>query len=161
MHPCAQIVRSPSGQLLSSGLRVRMGLHYGEPVFIAPASALGSPRAVYHGPVIDIAKRVAHAAHGGQIIATDEAWQQFCPSLAGLGSPEVRKHASLRVRYSHLNMQILDLGRHCLVEDPKQPSYELRQVTPVALAESPPRRRFAPQRYAHILTHTLTAPVER
>ena len=66
-----------------------MGLHFGEPVFVEKPSSFSSQRTVYYGSVIETAKRVSQVAHGGQIVATDEAWQQFHQSLVELDSPEV------------------------------------------------------------------------
>ena len=149
-HPSAETVRSEIGQVIFSGLRVRMGLHYGEPVFVTKPSA-SNQRSVYHGPVIDIAKRVSLACYGGQIIATDEIWRQFCNNLAALGSPEVRNTRNSKrigTNSTHCN-KILDLGRHCLVENSANTGQRLtcglRQVTPVALAEAQCRRFLSPR----------------
>jgi len=51
------------------GLRVRMGVHIGEP----EARTRGN-KVDYFGPMVNRAARIASAGHGGQILASKEAW---------------------------------------------------------------------------------------
>lgn len=60
------------------GLRVRMGLHTGEP---EPRSA-GADRVDYYGPPVNRAARVSGAGHGGQILASAETWDLIEDRLA-------------------------------------------------------------------------------
>lgn len=57
---------------LAAGLRVRIGLHRGEP-WIRPDPTTG--RMDYGGPMSNRAARIGSAPHGGQIVASDAAWQ--------------------------------------------------------------------------------------
>jgi class 3 adenylate cyclase len=70
----AQTVRGKmSGKILFRGLRVRCGLHVGEPIC---APDLTSGRMDYFGPMVNKAARVSSAAHGGQILCSHAAWLQ-------------------------------------------------------------------------------------
>lgn len=82
------------------GLRLRMGLHVGEPIRVVdPVTG----RADYLGPVMNRAARVSAAGHGGQVLLSDAAWQALdghlpddqveiedlgLYSLRGLNAPE-------------------------------------------------------------------------
>ena len=58
----ASEVVAPAGELLYRGLRVRVGIHYGEPTCkIDPITG----RMDYFGPVVNRAARVAASANGG------------------------------------------------------------------------------------------------
>ena len=68
-HPDAAIEPHPSlkGQVLYRGLRVRMGVHYGEPR--AERDPI-TTRMDYFGPMVNRSARVEGATHGGQIIVS-------------------------------------------------------------------------------------------
>lgn len=51
------------------GLRVRMGVHVGEPEVRAHGNSVD-----YFGPMVNRAARIAAAGHGGQVLMSDEAW---------------------------------------------------------------------------------------
>ncbi len=53
------------------GLRVRMGIHIGEPEVRAHNGSVD-----YFGPMVNRSARIAHAGHGGQILISQEAWDK-------------------------------------------------------------------------------------
>jgi len=60
------------------GVRVRMGMHTGEPWIRADPT---TGRMDYGGPMCNTAARVGAAAHGGQIIVTERCWSDVEPAL--------------------------------------------------------------------------------
>eukprot|EP00727_Mastigamoeba_balamuthi_P010559 m51a1_g6125 putative serine threonine protein kinase (2351) ;mRNA; f:176074-200461 len=90
------------GQVQFRGLRVRMGIHYGEPDVERPQTnevstamtsgvhsllgpSLGSASAIdYIGPCVNKATRVASAAKGGQIVLSSAAAQEVLQDREGL-----------------------------------------------------------------------------
>jgi class 3 adenylate cyclase len=74
----------PTGELLYRGLRVRMGVHTGEPD--CKESAL-TGRMDYFGPMVNRAARVAGAAKGGQLVVSGGVWREIEPHLGSLGAP--------------------------------------------------------------------------
>lgn len=116
-EPEAAEVRGPRG-LLHRGLRVRMGVHVGEPECrVDPRTG----RADYYGRMVNVAARVAEAGHGGQVLLTGEAWAR----VAGL-------HENSQGRIS-----VRPLGEYRLkgIEAP----VSLVQMLPASLAD----RRFS------------------
>ena len=68
----ARVLEGTDAQLVFNGLRVRMGLHVGQP------SCRRNPttkRMDYYGKVVNLAARVSDAGHGGQIVCTKEVCQ--------------------------------------------------------------------------------------
>lgn len=59
------------------GLRVRMGIHVGEP----EARAASPDQVDYFGPMVNRAARVSGAGHGGQIMVSKEAWELIADRL--------------------------------------------------------------------------------
>lgn len=53
------------------GLRVRMGVHEGE-----PECRRKNGRADYYGPMVNRAARIASCGHGGQVLVSAETWEQ-------------------------------------------------------------------------------------
>ncbi len=92
-----------------AALRVRMGLHTGEPV---------SETGGYVGLDVHRAARVCSAGHGGQILLSQTA--------AGLAAPDLPPGASLR-----------DLGTHRL-KDLKEPEHLFQVVHPDLATDFPP-----------------------
>lgn len=86
--------RSASGAVLYRGLRVRMGIHVGEPEpRVDPLTA----RMDYFGPHVNRAARVSGSAHGGQIVVSGDA------------------HTAIEAKRRALpDHEIVDLGSHFL-----------------------------------------------
>ena len=67
-----RVLEGSDAQMLFNGLRVRMGLHVGQP------SCRRNPttkRMDYYGKMVNLAARVSDAGHGGQIVCTSEVCQ--------------------------------------------------------------------------------------
>lgn len=98
----AREVRDEQGGLAFHGLRVRMGVHVGEPQEVPDPR---SGRMDYFGPVVNRAARVSGSAHGGQILLSGDAWKEIEPRLVSLGLVRTR-----------------DLGQHLLkgLDDPER-----------------------------------------
>eukprot|EP00002_Diphylleia_rotans_P005174 TRINITY_DN142_c0_g1_i10.p1 TRINITY_DN142_c0_g1~~TRINITY_DN142_c0_g1_i10.p1 ORF type:complete len:744 (-),score=160.74 TRINITY_DN142_c0_g1_i10:408-2639(-) len=86
-HPSACKVISKGIQIFN-GLRVRMGVHWGEP--ICKEDPL-TGRMDYFGPVVNKAARVGGYPKGGQIVLSDTAYEQIKGDLEGLGSPFIKE----------------------------------------------------------------------
>ncbi|GMU05994.1 ATP-binding protein [Corallococcus caeni] len=93
-EPDAAEEHAPEG-LSHRGLRVRMGVHVGEPDCRLDPS---THRLDYLGPPVNIAARVADAGHGGQVLLSGAAWARVQPELASLGMPVARALGSFRLR---------------------------------------------------------------
>ncbi|MBR59221.1 MAG: hypothetical protein CMH54_14545 [Myxococcales bacterium] len=65
------------------GLRVRMGVHLGEPLCRTDPT---TGRMDYFGPSVNRAARVASAAHGGQILVTGTVWDTVHESIDAKGA---------------------------------------------------------------------------
>jgi predicted ATPase/class 3 adenylate cyclase/Tfp pilus assembly protein PilF len=100
------------------GLRVRMGIHTGEPES-RPDPTTG--RMDYFGPVVNRAARISAAGHGGQVLLSEDVWKEIQPRLASLGDPVG-----------------VSLGEHRLRD--LESASRLYQILPAALAE----RNFPP-----------------
>lgn len=74
---------SESGALAWRGLRVRMGIHVGTP---EPREDPKTGRMDYFGPVVNKAARVSAMAHGGQILASDAAWEKLAVALGAFNA---------------------------------------------------------------------------
>lgn len=67
------------GVTIYRGLRIRMGVHYGEPV--CEQDHL-SARIEYYGPVVNVAARIAAFAAGGQILMSTEVYARCMNGVA-------------------------------------------------------------------------------
>jgi predicted ATPase/class 3 adenylate cyclase len=73
--------------MVHRGLRVRMGVHQGEPECrIDPCTG----RADYFGRMVNVAARVGDAGHGGQVLVSGETWARVRDELEALGWPVAR-----------------------------------------------------------------------
>jgi predicted ATPase/class 3 adenylate cyclase len=93
-EPEAAPVRGPRG-LLHRGLRVRMGVHLGEPELRVDAR---TGQVDYIGRMVNVASRVAEAGHGGQVLVSGAAWAQVAGALDRLGRPSVRVLGNFRLK---------------------------------------------------------------
>jgi predicted ATPase/class 3 adenylate cyclase len=81
--------------LLHRGLRVRMGVHVGEPECRVDGR---TGRVDYVGRVVNAAARVSTAGHGGQVLVSGAAWAQVARSAEALGRHAVRPLGTFRLR---------------------------------------------------------------
>eukprot|EP01119_Soliformovum_irregulare_P015373 TRINITY_DN4320_c0_g1_i2.p1 TRINITY_DN4320_c0_g1~~TRINITY_DN4320_c0_g1_i2.p1 ORF type:complete len:1649 (+),score=817.75 TRINITY_DN4320_c0_g1_i2:111-5057(+) len=87
IHPDAKEAHDDVGNLIFRGLRVRMGIHVGDP------SCEEDPvtkRMDYFGPMVNRSARVEGVAQGGQIIISGNVWDEIKTKLDDLGNPVVR-----------------------------------------------------------------------
>ncbi|WP_224242569.1 ATP-binding protein [Hyalangium gracile] len=81
--------------LLYRGLRLRMGVHVGEPELrVDPRTG----NVDYVGRMVNVAARVADAGHGGQVLLSGAAWAQVAGMLDRLGRPTVRVLGDFRLK---------------------------------------------------------------
>src|SRR5690606_3378046 len=78
MMDSARIEKDADGTVLFRGLRVRMGIHVGEPI-IEQDPVTG--RVDYFGPVVNRAARVENQAQGGQIVISSAVWAEIEDSI--------------------------------------------------------------------------------
>eukprot|EP00002_Diphylleia_rotans_P000123 TRINITY_DN1006_c0_g1_i15.p1 TRINITY_DN1006_c0_g1~~TRINITY_DN1006_c0_g1_i15.p1 ORF type:complete len:458 (+),score=106.05 TRINITY_DN1006_c0_g1_i15:183-1376(+) len=101
------------GIVIFKGIRVRMGVHFGEPLCKEdPVTG----RMDYFGQVVNKAARVGGYPQGGQIAISDSAYEEIQSELDSLGRPAVR-----------------DLGEHMLKGITT--STRLYEVLPATLAD--------------------------
>ncbi|WP_075006301.1 ATP-binding protein [Stigmatella aurantiaca] len=93
-EPEAAEVIGPHG-LLYRGLRVRMGVHVGEPELRINTR---TGQVDYIGRMVNVAARVAEAGHGGQVLLSGMAWAQVAGMVDRLGRPAVRVLGSFRLK---------------------------------------------------------------
>ncbi|MBZ4418377.1 adenylate/guanylate cyclase domain-containing protein [Myxococcus sp. RHSTA-1-4] len=93
-QPEAAEEHGPQGPL-HRGLRVRMGVHVGEPECRVDER---TGRADYLGRMVNVAARVTSAGHGGQVLVSGVAWAQAAPALESLGRPAVRPLGTFRLK---------------------------------------------------------------
>lgn len=84
-----------NGTPLFRGLRVRMGIHVGS-VESRPNPLTG--RMDYFGPTVNRAARIADAAHGGQVLVTEEVAAEIAPRLSELGDPSLEVLGSYELK---------------------------------------------------------------
>ncbi|WP_233261325.1 adenylate/guanylate cyclase domain-containing protein [Vitiosangium sp. GDMCC 1.1324] len=87
VEPEAAEERSVGGGLVYRGLRVRMGVHLGEPECRFDER---TGQVDYFGRVVNVAARVASAGHGGQVLVSGPTWARVEGEVASLGQPVVR-----------------------------------------------------------------------
>ena len=90
-QPDAATVYAPGGRRISRGLRVRVGVHVGEPRAIRnPTTA----RLEYLGPTVNRASCIAQLGHGGEILVSQDLWL----ATNGRSSAEPRRIGQVRLR---------------------------------------------------------------
>ena len=82
-----RVERGPDAMIRWRGLRVRMGVHLGDP---DPHPDPLTGRMDYFGPVVNRASRVVGAACGGQILVSGAVWERIEPRMAELDGAEGR-----------------------------------------------------------------------
>jgi len=85
-EPDAREEWGPKGRT-HRGLRVRMGVHLGEPECRVDDR---TGRTDYFGRMVNVAARVASAGHGGQVLVSASAWSRVADAWDSLGGPVVR-----------------------------------------------------------------------
>lgn len=122
-EPDAEEVRAAGGRV-HRGLRVRMGVHLGEPECREDER---SGQADYYGRMVNVTARVAAAGHGGQVLVSGAVWARVEGEREALGRPVVR-----------------ELGEYHFegIEEP----LSLVEVLPASLEE----RRFEPLRLQRV-----------
>ncbi|KAL6077383.1 Adenylate cyclase [Balamuthia mandrillaris] len=96
-----------AGKLLWRGLRVRMGIHVGEP------SCEEDPvtgRMDYFGPIVNRAARVASIPCGGQVVVSEDAWQEIEPRVGEvMGQPQAKQLGYFPLKGLDFEMLVLQL----------------------------------------------------
>ncbi|PNH10309.1 Adenylate cyclase [Tetrabaena socialis] len=89
--PGCQPVLNAEGDVMIQGPRVRVGVHWALPGLVAcrPHGLTKAPMMV--GVAVSIAQEVSDAAHGGQILISQDAWNQLRGYMARAGFPIVRR----------------------------------------------------------------------
>eukprot|EP00002_Diphylleia_rotans_P013188 TRINITY_DN256_c1_g2_i1.p1 TRINITY_DN256_c1_g2~~TRINITY_DN256_c1_g2_i1.p1 ORF type:complete len:2532 (-),score=481.87 TRINITY_DN256_c1_g2_i1:2062-8733(-) len=85
-HPAASQHRSSKG-ILFRGLRVRMGVHMGEPLCREDPI---TGRMDYYGPVVNTAARVGGFPKGGQVVISEAVYNIVSQDLSVLSNPKIR-----------------------------------------------------------------------
>jgi predicted ATPase/class 3 adenylate cyclase len=110
--PEAAEERGPKGPL-HRGLRVRMGIHVGDPECrIDPRTG----RADYYGRMVNVAARVGEAGHGGQVLLTAEAWARVAGKQDALGKPVVRALGEYRLKGIEVAVSLVQMLPASLAE---------------------------------------------
>eukprot|EP00879_Flechtneria_rotunda_P023949 GHRR01025369.1.p1 GENE.GHRR01025369.1~~GHRR01025369.1.p1 ORF type:complete len:969 (+),score=296.48 GHRR01025369.1:353-3259(+) len=83
-------VRGSTGEILFAGPRVRMGVHWAREGTVAVRLHNLTRHKVYAGPAVQIALDVSEAAHGGQIVLSEDAVAKLSENMAMAGFPVIR-----------------------------------------------------------------------
>eukprot|EP01062_Namystynia_karyoxenos_P046940 TRINITY_DN352_c1_g1_i1.p1 TRINITY_DN352_c1_g1~~TRINITY_DN352_c1_g1_i1.p1 ORF type:complete len:1130 (+),score=234.11 TRINITY_DN352_c1_g1_i1:71-3460(+) len=85
-HPSTRPERDRYGAVIWRGMRVRMGVHAGQP----EAGRDGvTGRMNYVGPAVNLASRCCGAAQGGQVVLSKDAFDDVRSDLRALGLPTI------------------------------------------------------------------------
>jgi class 3 adenylate cyclase len=97
-HPDAVVVQHPENKqsVLFRGLRVRMGVHFGEPR--AERDPI-TTRMDYFGPMVNRSARVEGATHGGQVIVSSTVVAELGENmLPNLDDPHMRQLGDVQLK---------------------------------------------------------------
>ncbi|KAG2432508.1 hypothetical protein HXX76_008853 [Chlamydomonas incerta] len=96
--PGCEPIPNEDGDLVLQGPRVRMGVHWALPGLVAcrPHALTKAPMVV--GIAVSIAQEISDAAHGGQVLLSQEAWNQLRGHMARAGFPIVRRLGLFEVK---------------------------------------------------------------
>ncbi|KAG2499572.1 hypothetical protein HYH03_002517 [Edaphochlamys debaryana] len=96
--PGCQPVHNADGDLVLRGPRVRMGVHWALPGLVAcrPHALTKAPMMV--GVAVSIAQEISDAAHGGQVLLSQEAWNKLRGNMSRAGFPIVRRLGLYRLQ---------------------------------------------------------------
>ena len=99
-------VAAPNGDLIFRGLRVRMGIHVGEPdPHVDPLTG----RMDYFGPVVNKAARVSGSAVGGQVVVSGEVWKLLAGKRGLLPPIEVRDLGMRALKGISVETQLVEI----------------------------------------------------
>lgn len=88
--PACKPVTSPSGELLSRGPLVRMGINWATEDVVVHKIHTASRSHAFSGPGLIVCQEVSDAANGGQVIITQEAWRELSLDMPAAGFPVVQ-----------------------------------------------------------------------
>ncbi|KAG2454070.1 hypothetical protein HYH02_001110 [Chlamydomonas schloesseri] len=115
-----QTVVGIDGRLVFKGPRVAAAIHRGSDYDIMPIASYhptAAPGADYCGPDVELARALADAAHGGQVLMTEEAWHGVQELLQAFPSA----------------LYTINLGLHTVAPEFRKPRY-LLEVLPTLLS---------------------------
>eukprot|EP00002_Diphylleia_rotans_P021826 TRINITY_DN4256_c0_g1_i1.p1 TRINITY_DN4256_c0_g1~~TRINITY_DN4256_c0_g1_i1.p1 ORF type:complete len:695 (-),score=101.70 TRINITY_DN4256_c0_g1_i1:458-2542(-) len=93
-HPSASM-ESVNQKVIFRGLRVRMGIHWGEPLTRDDPI---TGRVEYFGQVVHRANSIANYPKGGQIVLSEAAFEAVQAELMSLGSPHIKDLGSITLK---------------------------------------------------------------
>jgi predicted ATPase/class 3 adenylate cyclase len=99
--------------MVHRGLRVRMGVHVGEPECRIDER---TGRADYFGRMVNLAARVGDAGQGGQVLVSGEAWARVRGELESLGWPVTRPLGEYQLKGIEEPIELVEVLPPALVE---------------------------------------------
>lgn len=80
----------PDKEIIYQGPRVRMGVHWAKEGTVVHRLHNLTRHRIFAGPGMQIAQDVGEAAHGGQVLITQDAWVKLGENMASAGFPVVK-----------------------------------------------------------------------